>query len=120
MAASPRESPLLVAHTLQLTQTHAYMKPNYQLVICTDGHKVSIQASQFHYCEPRNDIGPYTSIEAGFPSGEAPASWMKYAETQETPNETVYGYMPVELVQDYIQLHGGMESGQLPPGVILT
>ena len=29
---------------------------------------VSIQASEYHYCTPRNNEGPYSEWEVGFPS----------------------------------------------------
>ena len=39
-------------------------------VVCADGFKVSIQASELHYCSPKvsglNTI--YTSVELGFPT----------------------------------------------------
>lgn len=35
---------------------------------CADGFTMSVQASRSHYCTPRNDVGPYTAVEVGFPS----------------------------------------------------
>jgi hypothetical protein len=43
---------------------------------------------------------------------------MPYAETPEDPTGTVYAYVPVELVTNVIVKHGGMVSGEVPPGVI--
>jgi len=43
---------------------------------------------------------------------------MPYAETPENPTDTVYAYVPVELVTNVIVKHGGMVSGEVPPGVI--
>ena len=34
---------------------------------------------------------------------------MRYCEDPETPTETVYGYVPIELVETLIAAHGGMK-----------
>lgn len=75
---------------------------------CTDGFALSVQASEFHYCEPReNRAEKYTQVEVGFPS-QKPELIMKYAESPEKPTETVYCYVPIELVEQLIELHGGI------------
>lgn len=86
-------------------------------VKCADGATVSIQASEYHYCTPRDNDGPYTHIEAGYPSVAPPDSWMEFCEDSNTPTETVYGYMPVSCVAEFVAAHGGMVDGELPPGV---
>lgn len=83
---------------------------------CADFASVSIQANRYSYCTPRNDTGPYTDIEAGFPSVPPPASWLAYIDGDpDKPCETVYGYMPIACVREFIDAHGGMVSGELPP-----
>jgi len=77
-------------------------------VRCKDGFTVSVQASKFHYCTPREDRGPYSHVELGFPSAEPPPYVLAYAENQEIPTGTVYGYVPVELVEQMIEEHGGL------------
>lgn len=76
-------------------------------IICKDGFSVSVQASKTHYCRPRINTGPYSRVELGYPS-ETVTEWMKYAETPESPTETVYGYVPIEIVEDVIEQHGGI------------
>jgi len=93
------------------------MKDHYKRVQCADGAAVSIQASQYHYATPRNDAGPYTHVEAGFPTVTPPESWMAYCEDRDRPTDTVYGYMPVACVREFVDAHGGMVSGELPPFV---
>ena len=78
-----------------------------QRIVCKDGADLSVQASRTHYCNPRDNDGPYTHVEVGFPSVAPPESWREYAEEWERPTDTVYGYVPVELVQAFIDLHGG-------------
>lgn len=82
---------------------------------CVDGTTVSIQASRTHYATPRDNDGPYTHIEVGFPSVPPPASWMEYAEEPANPTGTVYGYMPFACVHEFIAAHGGIDAGELPP-----
>lgn len=86
----------------------------YEHIVCADGASVSIQAGRHAYCTPRDDRGPYTHIEAGFPTVEPPASWREYAEDLDNLTQTVYGYMPFDCVDEFIAVHGGMVSGELP------
>ena len=43
---------------------------------------------------------------------------MPWAESPEEPTQTVYGYVPVDVVTNVIVKHGGVAEGQVPPGVI--
>lgn len=76
------------------------------LIKCADGIELSVQASSTHYCIPRFDHTTYTHVEVGYPTAIPPASWAKYADG-EYPDTAVYGYVPVELVREYVQAHGG-------------
>lgn len=80
------------------------------IVECADGFKVSVQASEFHYCSPRMYVsdGRYSAWELGFPSA-ADDLIQKYAETPEEPTETVYGWVPTETVDALIEKHGGIK-----------
>lgn len=70
---------------------------------------------------------PYTAVEVGFPS-ERPEpwhctarqdgwdsnndhgpcdGWESYAERDNDPTDTVYGFVPVQMVRDLIASHGG-------------
>lgn len=94
--------------------TNIMHRKMYQRIVCADGTSVSIQAGAGTYCEPRNNAGPYTHVEAGFPDGRVPESWLAYADTPDTPSDTVYAYLPYALVDAFIALHGGIVSGELP------
>lgn len=74
---------------------------------CADGTTLSVQASRFHYCAPRDDIGPWSKVEVGFPSVKPPRTWKQYAETWSDPTGTVYAWVPVEVVRRFIKQHGG-------------
>jgi len=79
----------------------------YEAIQCKDGAHVSIQVGELLYCCPRNNDGDWSKVEAGFPSVQPPSSWTRYAEDSSKPLETIYPYIPVELVREFIEAHGG-------------
>jgi hypothetical protein len=76
-------------------------------ITCKDGFTMSVQASNTHYCSPRNGIGPWVSVEVGFPS-EKVEEFMEYINGLESPTQSVYGWVPVEVVEKVIEKHGGL------------
>ena len=77
-------------------------------VKCKDGFEISIQASEFHYCKPRvNGNVIYEEVELGFPNMEDEVI-AEYAEDPDELTETVYGYVPVDIVNQLIEKHGGI------------
>ena len=92
------------------------LKENLKPVICANGLEMSVQASVTHYCKPRNDVGPYTQVEIGFPNKKVEALMLyKDGEVIEDPTETVYSYVPIQVVLDVIEANGGQVDGELPP-----
>ena len=104
-------------------------------IICANGFGVSIQASDSHYCTPRNNYGPYLRVEIGYPSDEVP-EWRDYAENKVSltilqklkewfmvrilkkrgylsyyPTNTVYGFVPIEIVNAVLESYGGIANG---------
>ena len=81
------------------------------MVICKDGWSISVQASKEMYCSPREDIndGNYETVECGKPS-EREELLMKYAEDFSEPKNTVYPYVPIEIVEEVIKKHGGVKK----------
>ena len=78
---------------------------------CNDGFSMSVQAHYGVYCSPRVDpseTGYYSEVEIGFPS-EKEELLMGYVEDYDNPTDTVYGYVPVEVVQEVIEKHGGIK-----------
>ena len=87
-------------------------------VVCADGFTMSVQAHDGAYCTPRVDNGEkYTEVEVGFPSQEEPLL-MQWAENATQPTNTVYGWVPAQVVINVIAKHGGIVSGEVPPGVV--
>jgi hypothetical protein len=76
-------------------------------ICCADGLSLSVQASVTHYCYPRNGIGPWTTVEIGFPSA-CVEELMEYADDPDYPTGTVYGWVPVEVVEAVINNHSGI------------
>lgn len=91
--------------------------PDYSTQMTTrlklgDGTTLSIQAGKWHYCEPRvnsedGDYDFYDKFEIGFPSKEIP-ELLYYAEDPHNPCETVYGYVPKEVIHLLINNRGGV------------
>lgn len=76
-------------------------------IVCESGFSLSVQAGESPYSEPRV-IGAdyYSEVEVGFPSSGV-ADLMPYAEEPERPTRTVYGWVPIQVVVDLINRHGG-------------
>lgn len=80
-------------------------------ITCNDGFSMSVQASEYHYCEPRKALpnGNYSLVEIGFPSCEEELL-AEYAENEFNLTESVYGYVPIEIVNQVIEKHGGIRK----------
>ena len=82
---------------------------------CKDGFTISCQASETHYCTPRENGLPakkYESWELGFPS-EHDVLIEEYAEghgwdTELDYTQTVYGWVPTAIIYQLIEKHGGL------------
>lgn len=74
-----------------------------------DGFSISVQANEFTYCTPRkNRAWPYSEVELGFPSSIDDLI-DNLAEDPGT-TETVYPYVPIEIVNKLIEKHGGITN----------
>lgn len=77
-------------------------------ITCKDGFNLSVQASKTHCCCPRDNSGPYTEVEVGYPTA-MPHNIMQYCEDLDEPTRTVYAFVPIEKVEALIALHGGSD-----------
>ena len=75
---------------------------------CNDGFNMSVQASEHHYCYPRENNVIWTEVEIGFIS-DYEETLMSYCENIDKPLETVYSFVPIEIAQQVIDNHGGCE-----------
>ena len=103
----------LLAMTVEEWNKNSELMVKRQVTL-TSGVRMSIQASVAHYCTPRSNTGPYTTVEVGFPTAVFP-SLLEYADEPDRPTETVYGYVPVEIVKQIIKQEGGILKGEVPP-----
>ncbi len=96
-----------------LKNTHKVNKEGFletrPRIVCKDGFSMSVQAGFYLYSTPRADMksGNYEEVEIGFPNKKEDLI-CKYAEDTRCYTETVYPYVPVELVEKVIEKHGGM------------
>lgn len=84
------------------------MIDRFPRIRCADGFTISIQAGETLYCAPRDNGGWWYQMEAGFPSAKPSSEMMQYAENPDDPTQTVYGYVPIEVLQRELDLHGGI------------
>jgi len=87
------------------------MKAQNAPITCLDGTELSVQTGDTLYCTPRDNYGPWSHVEVGFPTVTPPVSWRDCCEDWENPTETVYGYVPIQKVVDFINVHGGIRIG---------
>lgn len=92
-------------HAIAGNLSHEVMPP----LICRDGLKLSVQASSYHYCEPRSHVGPWTSMELGFPSKPVPElrQWRDDLGDDSPDEECIFGWVPVDMLLKTIEKHGG-------------
>ena len=82
---------------------------------CTNGTSVSVQAGSRNYSKPRDDIGPYSKFELGFPSdGMLIDAIRRYPENPDQPYDTVYCWVPRAAIAQLIKDNGGLTEGRLP------
>ena len=80
---------------------------------CSDGFSLSVQVHFGAYCSPRDGIGPdWSTAEIGYPSERPTDEVMAHAEDPETPTDTVYGHVPMYLIDQLVELHGGIAKDQ--------
>ena len=86
---------------------------NMTPIYTKSGMSISIQASAGHYSTPREDDAiTYTHVELGYPTRVPPDYILEYAETVEEPMESVYAYVPTELVERWLAEEGGIDVGR--------
>lgn len=99
------------AETERVLQEHLQKKSERRgrqcpRVQCADGFHMSVQTSDGHYCRPRQNTGPWSLVEVGYPSGPVP-ELAKYKDGEYPDTEAVFGYVPVSTVAAIIDRHGG-------------
>lgn len=80
-------------------------------LVCMDGLKLSVQASSGHYCSPRtSNEARYDKVEVGFPSEKVDALMPYVEDPNGLPTQTVYAYVPVDILNQVIHDRGGLHT----------
>ena len=107
-------------YTLRFNERNTMRKPHNPVITCKDGFTMSVQARDGAYCTPRSDYPdtPYTHVECGYPSStpitEALRKFAECVISDMDYTDTVYGYVPTEVVQAELDAHGGIVEGCMP------
>lgn len=83
-------------------------------MVCADGFTMSVQGHYGTYSHPRDDFAEYyTAVEVGFPSAREELL-MPYIDggPDTDPTQTVYGYVPVGIIELIVAKHGGLRVTQ--------
>ena len=77
-----------------------------KIKIADTDYEISIQASENHYCSPRENLQEvYDEVEIGFPNFIFSENFInQYAEEPESPKDTVYANVPMEELAQEIYL----------------
>lgn len=82
-------------HSMRLPVAH---------ITCRDGTVFSVQASEFTYCTPRNNTGPWTAVEVmTITEGVTPRNWTHDA------GDNLAGFVPIESVAKEILDRGYLQ-----------
>ena len=93
---------------------HSMTSSRLPQIFCTDGFSMSVQVGYSLYSTPKKVAKKYSEVEIGYPSEDEPLLY-KYAESFHDPDvdfkytDTVYPYVPVEIVNKVLQKHGGID-----------
>jgi len=96
------------------------IQDNRPRLTCNDGCSISVQASRTHYSTPRENHpewhwSRFECVEVGYPEDAQgtriamPDDWLGYADNPSAgPHSDVFAWVPVQLVAEWVQAHGGL------------
>lgn len=97
---------------IMLALTHGIIKERSSLegfqitkgLECADGFRMSVQASEYHMCEPK-ELRPYGTYES-FEVGDVSSFEELLDEYDEGAD--VYGCVPADVINSIVKKHGGL------------
>lgn len=89
--------------TIDADMNLRFLEPRSHLK-CKSGLVLSIQAGEYNYCAPKNNEGPYASVEVMIIKGHGGAELDEYIT-----DDSVIGYIPVEVLNKVIENNGGID-----------
>lgn len=90
-----------------------YVRPR---VWCRDGFNISIQGGEGSYSTPRKNVKEFMAMECGYPN-RVEELILEFADDPANPTETIYGWVPIEIIQQVIDKHGGIDLDQTIPSL---
>jgi len=86
-------------------------------ITCADGTTFSIQASDYHYCEPKKSVKIEDEDFKGYKSVEIMCEDGLDEDILAEHNSGmgVYEYVPADKVIELLKKHGGAIQGEMPP-----
>lgn len=84
-------------------------------LVCQNGFSMLVNGNKRAYCKPQSDVGPWTHVEVSFPSSSVDlilptVEVFDYGDDETDPTQTIYGNVPVEVVDQLIESHGGIKQ----------
>lgn len=78
-------------------------------ITCSDGFKMSVQGNEMAYSIPKKTGTEFDAMEIGFPS-EQEDLILEFAQNPSDPTGTIYGFIPIDLIELIIEKHGGIDA----------
>jgi hypothetical protein len=85
-------------------------------LICGDGFQMSVQASEYHLCEPKTNVGPWVDFEVRAQVSAESDGQLKHYLLEEDKEERTYSNVPLDVLRKVIDIHGGL----IIDGVVYT
>jgi hypothetical protein len=96
-----------------VTNTYLIVSPkdrgDRRRFVCGNGLSFLLRAGKYLFSKPQSETGPWESVEVAYTSRPVPELF-PYEQTprQRNSRESVYQYVPVEVVDDIIEKNGGI------------
>jgi hypothetical protein len=83
----------------------------FNRLTCPDGFSISVQGSSFNYSYPRDNLGPYSEVELGFPKRVTKydrdylAPFGEYLDHDTRIEDLVFPYVTVDIIRELLFWH---------------
>jgi hypothetical protein len=102
-----------------VTNTYLIVSPkdrgDRRRFVCGNGLSFSLRAGKYLFSKPQSETGPWESVEVAYTSRPVPELFpYEQRPPQRNSRESVYQYVPVEVVDDIIEKNGGISPTDSP------
>jgi hypothetical protein len=96
-----------------VTNTYLIVSPkdrgDRRRFVCGNGLSFLLRAGKYLFSKPQSETGPWESVEVAYTSRPVPELFpYEQIPRQRNSRESVYQYVPVEVVDDIIEKNGGI------------